>query len=84
VPDFTLPIGADSALSEFFTALYGDLRRLAHARLKRAGAPTLLDTTALVHESYLRFQSRPSRTGRTSWPMRIIEVRIMSLYRTFC
>jgi RNA polymerase sigma factor (TIGR02999 family) len=45
----------DRELSEFFTALYTDLRKLAHARLRRGDTPTLLDTTALVHESYLRF-----------------------------
>jgi RNA polymerase sigma factor (TIGR02999 family) len=36
--------------------LYGDLRRLARARLRVVGCRhTLLDTCSLVHESYLRF-----------------------------
>jgi RNA polymerase sigma factor (TIGR02999 family) len=40
-----------------FSALYPELRSLAHARL-RAGRDTLLDTTSLVHEFYIRvFQS---------------------------
>src|SRR5580700_4860304 len=30
--------------------------RLAHSRLRRSGPCTLLDTTVLVHEAYLRFQ----------------------------
>ncbi len=35
--------------------LYNDLRQLAHARLRRSGQfISLLDTTALVHEAYLR------------------------------
>ncbi|HEY9064708.1 MAG TPA: ECF-type sigma factor [Burkholderiaceae bacterium] len=34
--------------------LYDELRRLARSRLRRSGELTLLDTTALVHESYLR------------------------------
>ena len=36
--------------------LYADLRQLARARLRASGELTLLDTTALVHESYLRLQ----------------------------
>ncbi len=35
--------------------IYADLRRIAHARLGGSGH-TLLDTTALVHESFLRLQ----------------------------
>jgi RNA polymerase sigma factor (TIGR02999 family) len=46
--------GADAA-NRVFELLYGDLRSLAHAQLRRSGDPQLLDTTALVHESYLRF-----------------------------
>ncbi|MCK7481167.1 MAG: ECF-type sigma factor [Candidatus Moduliflexus flocculans] len=34
--------------------LYADLRRIAHAKLRFGHGPTLLDTTSLVHESYLR------------------------------
>ena len=33
---------------------YRDLRRMARARLAAGGRGTVLDTTALVHESYLR------------------------------
>jgi RNA polymerase sigma factor (TIGR02999 family) len=33
---------------------YRDLRRMARARLATGGRNTVLDTTALVHESYLR------------------------------
>jgi RNA polymerase sigma factor (TIGR02999 family) len=47
--------GDSAALGQLFSELYRDLRQLAHARLKRHGTVTLLDTTALVHESYLRF-----------------------------
>ena len=34
--------------------LYPDLRQMAHARLRRSGHLTLLDTTGLVHEAYMR------------------------------
>ena len=47
--------GDAKALNEVFSKLYGALRRLAHVRLHGHEVPTLLDTTGLVHESYLRF-----------------------------
>ena len=37
-----------------FQSLYGELRRMARARLRHHETFTLLDTTALVHESFLR------------------------------
>lgn len=46
---------ATTQVAEPFSSLYRDLRRIAHARLRGSGTPTLLDTTSLVHESYLRF-----------------------------
>ncbi len=48
--------GSD-AVNALFEATYGDLKRLAHERLRRGQAVTGLGTTALVHESYLRFQN---------------------------
>jgi len=47
--------GDDAALQQVFDTCYNDLRRLARSRLSRNSRGTLLDTTALVHESYLRF-----------------------------
>jgi RNA polymerase sigma factor (TIGR02999 family) len=47
--------GDESAVNQIFSVMYGDLHRIAHARLRRNQAVTLLDTTSLVHESYLRF-----------------------------
>jgi len=46
--------GDDGAVERLFALLYDDLRKLAHARLRRSGGLTLLDTTSLVHESYLK------------------------------
>ncbi|WP_295991977.1 ECF-type sigma factor [Rugamonas sp.] len=37
-----------------FQSMYGQLRSMARARLRRHETFTLLDTTALVHESFLR------------------------------
>ncbi len=39
-----------------FTLLYDELRRLAHAQLRRGGDPTL-GTTAVVHEAYLKLSA---------------------------
>lgn len=41
---------------QLFALLYADLHRMARSRMRKAGNFTLLDTTALVHESYLRLQ----------------------------
>lgn len=41
-------------LDALYADAYRDLRRLARARLHGGGRNTVLDTTALVHESYLR------------------------------
>jgi RNA polymerase sigma factor (TIGR02999 family) len=43
------------AMNRLFEVLYDDLRLLARAKLRRSAPMTVLDTTALVHESYLRF-----------------------------
>jgi len=48
-----LAAGGDrGALDRVFAALYPELRRIAHARLR--GHEAALDTTTLVHESFLR------------------------------
>lgn len=46
--------GDDAAATRAFTLLYDDLKRLAQAKLRQHRAITLLDTTALVHESFLK------------------------------
>ena len=48
--------GQSSALGELYALLYPELHRLAHSRVRRSGELTLLDTTSLVHESFLRFE----------------------------
>jgi RNA polymerase sigma factor (TIGR02999 family) len=47
--------GDTAARDALFAAAYTELHRLAHARLRDGGRNTVLDTTCLVHESYLRF-----------------------------
>jgi RNA polymerase sigma factor (TIGR02999 family) len=45
--------GEPGALDQVFSVLYPDLRRIAHARLRSQGGVAHLETTALVHESFL-------------------------------
>ncbi len=47
--------GDPEAHDALFTAAYTQLQRLARARLRIGGRSAVLDTTSLVHESYLRF-----------------------------
>lgn len=44
----------EGEIDAYFAVAYRELRQLARARLRAGGRNTLLDTTALVHESYLR------------------------------
>jgi RNA polymerase sigma factor (TIGR02999 family) len=46
--------GNTGAEAELFSRLYGDLRHIARHRLRQSKPCTLLETTALVHEAYLR------------------------------
>ncbi len=48
--------GDSQAADRVVALLYDELRRLAGSRLRRSGEMTLLDTTSLVHEAYLRLQ----------------------------
>jgi RNA polymerase sigma factor (TIGR02999 family) len=41
--------------NELFALAYEELKKLAHVRLYQGGRNNLLDTTALVHETYIRF-----------------------------
>lgn len=47
-------VGDGRAHDELFSLLYRDLRRLAHSRLRQNETITLLDTTSLVHDAYLK------------------------------
>src|SRR5271163_3050890 len=47
--------GDPQARDALFATAYEDLHRIARARLRDGGRNTVLDTTCLVHESYLRF-----------------------------
>jgi RNA polymerase sigma factor (TIGR02999 family) len=52
------PDGAD--MDQLWASAYEELRQLARARLRRSGPFTLLDTTGLVNDTYMRMaKARP-------------------------
>jgi RNA polymerase sigma factor (TIGR02999 family) len=55
--------GDQAAREQLFAVAYEELRSQARAQLRAGGRNTLLDTTVLVHESYLRFLRAGRLTG---------------------
>ncbi len=50
--------GEQGALERLVPLVYGELRRLAHARMRAESPEATLQTTALVNEAYLRLVGR--------------------------
>lgn len=78
--------GDRAAADRAYALLYAELRRLAHSRLRREGELTLLDTTALIHESYLRLQAGPpgdfpDRHHFLSYASRVMRSVVVDLVR---
>jgi len=48
-----------TALDRAFKAYYPELKKIAHARLRGSGLDGYLQTTGLVHDSYLRLAAGP-------------------------
>jgi RNA polymerase sigma factor (TIGR02999 family) len=59
--------GDPAALDEIFPVVYEELRRLAHARRRARHSHSTLNTTALVHEAYLKLV----RLERIHWQDRV-------------
>src|SRR5206468_13075249 len=57
-----LQSGNRAALDELFPLIYYELRGLAHRQRRRWRGDTTLNTTALVHELYLKLDDQ-KRTG---------------------
>ncbi len=51
-------IGDAQAARSLFESVYSELKRMAHGRLRQSGGVLELDTTSLVHESFLRLAER--------------------------
>jgi RNA polymerase sigma factor (TIGR02999 family) len=77
---------SDLAVDALYAATYRELRQLAHARLRGGGRNTVLDTTALVHESYLRLSKSnelefPDRTRFIVYASKVMRSIIIDLVR---
>ena len=53
-PPSSLPSAGGSAVEQMLPLVYEELRRIARRQLKNEGVGHTLNTTALVHEAYLR------------------------------
>jgi RNA polymerase sigma factor (TIGR02999 family) len=78
--------GDRAAGERVLTALYADLHRLAHRQMRQAGSLTLLDTTALVHEAWLRLagiegQVYPDRRHFLAYAARAMRSVVIDLIR---
>lgn len=49
--------------AQLFTLVYDELRRIARCQRRGNGSPLTLNTTALVHEAYLKLSPTPAATG---------------------
>ncbi|MHC4089049.1 MAG: ECF-type sigma factor [Planctomycetota bacterium] len=58
--------GSSEALNELFPVIYGELRDLAAAHLRRERSDHTLQTTALVHEVYVRLVGQRSAGWKSS------------------
>lgn len=56
--------GEPGAMDEVFRLAYGDLQQIARSRLRQWRPSETINTTALVHEAYLRVRKRE---GGTEW-----------------
>lgn len=54
-----VPAGSAKAPAALFSLVYQELRRIARSQRRASGSPVTLDTTALVHEVYLKLHAVP-------------------------
>jgi RNA polymerase sigma factor (TIGR02999 family) len=74
--------GDTQAMDRLLTLVYGELRRMAHAQLRRERPGHTLSTTGLVHETYMRlvdqtrveWRDRAHFLAAAAWAMRRILV----------
>ena len=85
-PDFATAAGPAGAVDEMFASTYRELRLLAHARLRGGGRDAVLDTTALVHETFLKLSGNaalqfPDRPRFLVYAGRVMRSVIVDLAR---
>ncbi|HTW75489.1 MAG TPA: ECF-type sigma factor [Steroidobacteraceae bacterium] len=76
----------DTAVAELWTLTFGELKKLARARMRASGPLTLLDTTGLVNEAYLRMArlpalSLPDRTRFFAYCSHVMRSVVIDLVR---
>ena len=69
--------GDEAALSRLIPLVYQELRRVARARLREEGSDHTLQTTALVHEAYLRLVDLDHMTLRNRTHFFAMAARLM-------
>lgn len=75
-----------ASVDEHFQSAYNELRRMARARLYSSGPNRAIDTTALVHESWLRLARQeearfPDRARFMAYVGRVMRSIIIDLVR---
>ncbi|MBU6257840.1 MAG: sigma-70 family RNA polymerase sigma factor [Burkholderiales bacterium] len=78
--------GDSTALDQIFTILYPELKDIARARMRSSRRLTMLDTTLLVHECFIRFQrlgqlSLNDRHHFLAYAARVIRTVIVDIVR---
>lgn len=86
VPWLAAEGGDQTAAKAAYAFLYDELRRMAHAKLRRCGSALTLQTTALVHESYLRLRGVagldfPDRARCLAYASQVMRTVIVDLVR---
>jgi|SRR5215469_10413583 len=69
--------GSQAALDRLLPLVYEELRRLASAYMRREPADHMLQTTALVHEAYLRLVDSPNINYETRTHFFAVAAQVM-------
>ena len=76
----------NSGLDRAFAAYYAELKKIAHSRLRGTGLQGSMQTTALVHDSYLRLAALPDvaftdRVQFLAYSSRVLRSIVVDLVR---
>ena len=72
-----LQSGDQDAADELFPLVYAELRRLAHSQMRDQSGPSTLQTTALVHEAWIRLAGHAEEGGEQVLHFRALAARAM-------
>ena len=82
----TAHAGDPASMERIFSLLYPELKSIARARLRRGQRITMMDTTVLVHECFLRFKkldqvNLADRQQFLAYAARVIRTVIIDIVR---